>query len=187
MIKTAGIDFLNLPPRDFDNPLGTSTGAADIFASTGGVMEAALRTAAFYLTGKELANVDFRDVRGLRGIKEATFKIGDMEVNVAVASGLANAKVLMDQIRKGESPYTFIEIMGCPGGCINGGGMPQGSNVETVRARMRAIYTIDQTKVYRRSHQNPAIRKLYEEYLGEPGSERAHHLLHTTYMARERS
>lgn len=187
MIKTAGIDFLNLPPRDFDNPLGTSTGAADIFASTGGVMEAALRTAAFYLTGKELANVDFRDVRGLRGIKEATIKIGDMDVNVAVASGLANAKVLMDQIRKGESPYAFIEIMGCPGGCINGGGMPQGSNVETVRARMRAIYTIDQTKVYRRSHQNPAIRKLYEEYLGEPGSERAHHLLHTTYMARERS
>jgi NADP-reducing hydrogenase subunit HndD len=150
-------------------------------------MEAALRTAAFYISGKEIANVDFRDVRGLRGIKDATITIGDMEVKVAVASGLANAKVLMEQIRKGESPYAFIEIMGCPSGCINGGGMPQGSDMEIIRARMRAIYNIDQNKVHRRSHQNPAIRKLYEEYLGEPGGERAHHLLHTTYMPRERS
>jgi len=187
MIRNAGIDFLNLPPREFDAPLGMSTGAADIFGATGGVMEAALRTAAFYLTGKELPNIDFRDVRGLRGLKEATVRIGDKAVRVAVASGLSNAKTLMDEIRKGTSPYTFIEIMGCPNGCVNGGGMPQGSDVETVRARLRALYTIDQNKVYRRSHQNPAIRTLYEEFLGTPGGERAHHLLHTTYMPRERS
>lgn len=187
MIKLAGLDFANLPPRDFDTPLGLSSGAADIFGATGGVMEAAIRTAAFYITGSELSEIDLRDVRGLRGIKDATVKIGDLEVRVAVASGLTNAKVLMDQIAAGESPYTFIEIMGCPGGCINGGGMPQGTDQETVRARMRALYMIDQNKVYRRSHQNPAIRALYENFLGEPGGHRSHEYLHTTYMPRERS
>lgn len=187
MIKLAGLDFPNLPPREFDTPLGLSSGAADIFGATGGVMEAAIRTAAFYITGSELSDIDFRDVRGLRGIKDATVKIGDLEVKVAVASGLNNAKVLMDQIVAGTSPYTFIEIMGCPGGCINGGGMPQGTDQETVRARMRALYMIDQNKIYRRSHQNPAIRALYENFLGEPGGHRSHKYLHTTYMPRERS
>jgi iron-only hydrogenase group A len=187
MIKLAGLDFANLPPREFDTPLGISSGAADIFGATGGVMEAALRTAAFYITGSELSDIDFRDVRGLRGIKDATVKIGDLEVKVAVASGLSNAKVLMDQIAAGKSPYTFIEIMGCPSGCINGGGMPQGTDQETIRARMRALYMIDQNKVYRRSHQNPAIRALYENFLGEPGGHRSHEYLHTTYMPRERS
>lgn len=187
MIKHAGLDFVNLPERDFDTPLGISSGAADIFGATGGVMEAALRTAAYYITGEELESVDLRDVRGLRGIKEATVNLAGTEVKVAVASGLLNAKKLMDQVAEGNSPYAFIEIMGCPSGCINGGGMPQGTDVETVRARARGLYNIDQNKVYRRSHQNPAIRALYEEFLGEPGGHTAHELLHTTYMERERS
>jgi iron-only hydrogenase group A len=187
MIKVAGLDFINLPPREFDMPLGLSSGAADLFGTTGGVMEAALRTAAFYLTGKELPTIDFREVRGLRSIKDATIPIGETEVRVAVASGLSNAKTLMDDIRKGTSPYTFIEIMGCPNGCIGGGGMPQTSDTERVRARARALYTIDQNKVYRRSHQNPMIRKLYEDFLGTPGGQQAHHLLHTAYLPRPRS
>ena len=189
MIKRANINFQALPDEDFDDPLGVSTGAAVIFGATGGVMEAALRTAVETLTGDELPNVEFQEVRGTKGIKEATYNVAGMDVKVAVASGLGNARELLNKVKAGEADYHFIEIMGCPGGCVNGGGQPQvpGNvrNFTDVRAlRAKVLYDNDANKPIRKSHENPAIKKLYEEYLGEPGSHRAHELLHTTYVKR---
>lgn len=189
LIRKVGINFRSLPDEGFDDPLGESTGAGVIFGTTGGVMEAALRTAVEKLTGKELEKPEFTEVRGTDGIKEASYNVAGMDVKVAVASGLANAKIIMDKVRSGEADYHFIEIMCCPGGCVNGGGQPQVHadvrNFEDVKAvRAKALYDNDAAKTIRKSHENPAIRKVYEEYLGEPGSERAHQILHTTYVRR---
>lgn len=189
LIRKVGIDFRSLPEEGFDDPLGESTGAGVIFGATGGVMEAALRTAVETLTGEELENVEFKEVRGTQGIKEATYHVAGMDVNVAVASGLSNAKVIMDKIRAGESNYHFVEIMCCPGGCVNGGGQPQVHadvrNFEDVRAiRAKVLYDNDAAKPIRKSHENASVKRLYDEYLGEPGSEKAHHILHTTYVER---
>ena len=190
MIERAGLKFLQLPDESFDEPLGLSTGAAVIFGATGGVMEAALRTAVETLTGEELPKLDFEEVRGTEGIKEATYNVAGMDVKVAVASGLANAKELLDKVKSGEANYHFIEIMGCPGGCVNGGGQPQQPgyvrNTVDIRAlRAKVLYDADAANTIRKSHENPAIKELYATYLGEPGSEKAHHLLHTTYVKRK--
>ena len=190
MIKQAGIRFTELPDEDFDTPLGLGTGAAVIFGATGGVMEAALRTAVESLTGQELERPDFADVRGTKGIKEATYRVGDMDVNVAVASGLGNARELLNRVKSGEANYHFIEIMGCPGGCVNGGGQPQQPgfvrNTTDIRSlRAKVLYDEDAAMTIRKSHENPAIKELYETYLGEPGGKKAHHLLHTTYVKRK--
>ncbi|MBR0027694.1 MAG: iron hydrogenase small subunit, partial [Clostridia bacterium] len=184
LIKKCGIDFTILPDEGFDDPLGESTGAGVIFGATGGVMEAALRTAVETLTGEELKNLDFKEVRGTEGIKEATYKVGDLDVKVAVASGLNNAKVIMDKIRAGEADYQFVEIMCCEGGCVNGGGQPQvhadvRNFVDVKALRAKALYNNDAAKTLRKSHENPSIKKVYDEYLEKPGSEKAHHILHT--------
>jgi len=189
MINRAGINFLSLPDEEFDAPLGMSTGAAVIFGATGGVMEAALRTAVETLTGEELGSLDFMDVRGVEGIKEATYNVAGMDINVAIASGLANARDLLDKVKSGEKSYHFIEIMGCPGGCVNGGGQPQQPssvrNVSDLRAlRAKALYDIDANMPVRKSHANPSIKQLYDEYLGKPGGHKAHEILHTTYVKR---
>ncbi|MCD8232458.1 MAG: [FeFe] hydrogenase, group A [Clostridiales bacterium] len=189
MIERAGIVFDRLPDEEFDMPLGLGTGAAVIFGATGGVMEAALRTAVEKLTGEELTNLEFTDVRGTEGVKEATYNVAGMDVKVAVASGLKNARTLLKKVESGEADYHFIEIMGCPGGCVNGGGQPQQPgyihNTVDIRAkRAEVLYNIDKNKTIRKSHENPAIIELYDTYLGEPGSHRAHELLHTTYVKR---
>ena len=189
MIKSAGIKFTSLPDEEPDAPLGRGTGAAVIFGTTGGVMEAALRTAAEAITGKELENVEFTEVRGMEGVKEASYKLGDMDVKVAVASGTKNAKILMDKIKDGTADYTFVEIMGCPGGCINGGGQPvQPASVrnfvdyKTLRAN--ALYENDKSRPHRKSHENEDVQEVYREYLGEPNSHKAHEILHTSYVKR---
>ena len=189
LIRKAGIDFRSLPDEGFDDPLGESSGAGVIFGATGGVMEAALRTAVETLTGETLEKVEFMEVRGTEGIKEATYNVAGTDVKVAVASGLSNAKAIMDKVRSGEADYHFIEIMCCPGGCVNGGGQPQVHasirNFTDVKAiRAKALYDNDEAKTIRKSHENPSVKKLYREYLGAPGSEKAHHILHTTYVKR---
>jgi len=190
MIKSYGIDFVNLPDGEFDRPLGISSGAADIFGATGGVMEAALRTAAVKLTGEELGPLQFDDVRGVTGLKEATIHIAGIDVNIAVSNGLTNAKTLLDLVKNSGKQYHLIEIMACPGGCVAGGGQPyppQDMDVLDPRLpvlRAQALYKIDSDKQLRRSHENPAIEHLYQEFLGEPNGEKAHHLLHTHYQAR---
>ena len=188
MINRIGLNFTLLPDEEFDEPLGISSGAGDIFGATGGVMEAALRTAVETLTGEELNSLDFEEVRGVKGIKEAVYEIAGVEIKVAVASGLSNAKQLLTDIRNGKE-YHFIEIMGCPGGCVNGGGQPivpaSVRNFTDIRAlRASALYKQDSAKALRKSHENPGIKKLYESYLKEPGSHKAHELLHTTYVKR---
>ena len=189
LIERLGIDFRALPDEDFDAPLGMSTGAGVIFGATGGVMEAALRTAVETLTGEELKNLDFVDVRGVEGIKEASYEVAGLNVKVAVASGLKNASILLDKVKSGEADYTFIEIMACPGGCVNGGGQIQQPasvrNFIDLRAeRAKVLYNNDANKPIRKSHENPAIKQIYEEYFGKPGSHRAHEVLHTSYVAR---
>ena len=189
MIKRAGIRYQDLPEEDFDHPLGEGTGAAVIFGATGGVMEAALRTAVERLTGETLPRPDFKDVRGVDGIKEATYNVAGMEVKIAVASGLANAAKVLDMVKSGEKNYHFIEIMACPGGCVNGGGQPQVHasvrNFVDIRAeRAKVLYNLDEANVIRKSHENPEIIKLYADFLGKPGSHKAHELLHTTYVKR---
>ena len=190
MIKIAGIDLAQLPDSEFDSPLGLSTGAAVIFGATGGVMEAALRTAYEWVSGETLANVDLKDVRGLTGIKEAEVYLPgkDITLKVAVAHGLSNARKLLDKIDEGEADYHFIEIMACPGGCISGGGQPRPADVNDFdvlrEARIRGIYLADRELPLRKSHENPAVKELYDIYLGEIGGDRAHHLLHTHYTAR---
>lgn len=189
MIRRVGLKFTELPDEKFDEPLGISTGAGVIFGATGGVMEAALRTAVETLTGEELKTLEFTDVRGVEGIKEAVYDVAGMNIKVAVASGLGNAKKLLEKVKAGEADYQFIEIMGCPGGCVNGGGQPQVPgpvrNVTDIRAlRAKALYSQDEAMTLRKSHDNPAVKKLYEEYLGAPGSHKAHEILHTTYVKR---
>ena len=185
MIKEAGVMFSALKDEEYDNPLGESTGAGVIFGASGGVLEAALRTANDILSGKDIKEIDFVAIRGLEGIKEATVQVGGMDLQVAVCSGLGNARKLLTKIRNGEAKYHAIEIMACPGGCINGGGQPfTGSNLKTLEKRKNAIYQVDKNLPIRKSHQNPSIIKLYNDYLGEPGSQLAHKLLHTHYFAR---
>ncbi|MBQ9944118.1 MAG: iron hydrogenase small subunit [Clostridia bacterium] len=191
MIKEAGIDFNMLPDEDFDDLLGESTGAGVIFGATGGVMEAALRTAYNLITGDELDNVDFDAVRGTEGIKEATVKVGDLDVSVAVAHGTGNASKLLDMIKSGEKNYTFIEVMGCPGGCVTGGGQPIVSAQTKLTCdpkveRAKALYGEDAGKAKRKSHENEQVKKLYADYLGTPNSHKAHELLHTHYIKREK-
>lgn len=185
LIKQTNINFMQLEDEDFDAPLGESTGAAVIFGATGGVMEAALRTAYEIHTGKTLDNVNFEGVRGIENLKEATIDVDGFELKVAVAHGLGNARKLMNEIRAGKSKYHAIEIMACPGGCIGGGGQPlHHGDSSLLKARTRALYTEDSEKSLRKSHQNPYIISLYEEFLGKPMSERARHLLHTCYFNR---
>ena len=187
MIKQAGINWDLLPEEEFDLPLGLGSGAGVIFGATGGVMEAALRTAVDTLTGEDLPDVDFVDVRGTQAIKTATYEVAGLTVRVAVASGLANARQLLDMVKAGELEVDFIEIMACPGGCVNGGGQPQVHasvrNFTDIREeRAKVLYNLDDANSVRKSHQNPAIIEIYDTYLGEPGSEKAHHLLHTSYI-----
>lgn len=189
MIRQAGLDFVHLPDEEFDDMLGESTGAAVIFGVTGGVMEAALRTVADVLTGEDMQQLEYTAVRGFDGIKEASVNIAGMDIRVAIVHGTANAARLLDAIRAGERTYHFIEIMGCPGGCITGGGQPIVDArtryfVDAAAARAAATYSEDEAKTIRKSHKNPAIQKLYAEFLGEPNSHRAHELLHTTYTDR---
>jgi NADP-reducing hydrogenase subunit HndD len=191
MIKRAGIMFPQLPDEHFDALLGEGTGAATIFGTTGGVMEAALRTAVESLTGEKSESVDYTEVRGTKGIKEATYHVAGLDINVAVASGLQNASTLLEAVKSGEKQYHFIEIMGCPGGCINGGGQPvQPASVRNIvdlkSARAAALYEADRNSAIRKSHENPLIIRLYEELLKEPGSHTAHELLHTHYKKRAR-
>jgi len=189
MIDSAGIYFRTLPDEEYDNPLGEATGAAVIFGATGGVMEAALRTAAETLTGAPLQSVEFHEVRGTEGIKEAQYDIAGMQVKVAVANGTKYAKVIMDKLRAGEADWHFVEIMGCPGGCVNGGGQPiQHAVVRNFRdlkaERARTLYEADKSLPVRKSHESPAMKMIYGEFLGEPGSHKAHELLHTSYTPR---
>lgn len=186
MLRESGIDFKSLPDEDFDHPLGMSTGAAVIFGATGGVMEAALRTVYEVVTGKELPKIDLEEVRGLEGVKEAVVDLDGTPVKVAVAHGLSNAKKLMDKIKNGTADYQFIEVMCCPGGCIGGGGQPIPTNTETRKARLQAIYDEDKGMKIRKSHENPAVQQLYQEFLGKPLGEKSHHLLHTHYTKRKK-
>lgn len=192
MIKRAGIKFASLPDEDFDDPLGFDTGAAVIFGATGGVMEAALRTANDVLTGKDNESVDFTEVRGTEGLKEATYNIAGMEIKVAVASGAANAKLVMDKIASGEADWTFVEIMGCPGGCVNGGGQPIQpqyirDTVDLKAVRAKVLYDQDETSTVRKSHKNPVVKEVYDNYFhGGYGCHEAHRVLHTSYVARKK-
>ncbi len=190
MIKQAGIVFTELPDEEFDPALGIASGAGHIFGATGGVMEAALRTVAEVVTGKPLPSVDFTAVRGVEGIKEAEYDLAGTKVRVAVTSGLENASKLLDMIKSGEKDYTFVEIMACPGGCVNGGGQPHQPgyvrNFVDLRAvRAKALYSEDKNMDLRKSHDNPMVKELYDSYLEKPGSHKAHHLLHTTYVRRK--
>jgi len=183
MFMQAGIKLMDLSAEDYDSPFGESSGAAELFGSSGGVMEAALRTAYEIITGHELENLDFHEVRGLKGIKEACVKIGTQEVKVAVAHGLGNARILMERIKKGEK-FDFVEFMACPGGCIGGGGQPIPTNEEVIVERMTVVYDIDTLAKHRKSHENESVKRLYKEFFGEPLSERSHELLHTSYTVR---
>ncbi len=191
MIESAGIFFKHLPDEEFDNPFGESTGAATIFGATGGVMEAALRTAVKMITGEEAPSPDFEAVRGMENIKEADYKVGDLDVKVAVASGTKNAKEIMEKIKKGDSNYLFVEIMGCPGGCINGGGQPiqhavVHNFIDLKARRAQVLYDADKANKKRMSHENSAIKELYDTYLEKPGSHKAHEILHTSYTPRKK-
>ena len=191
MIKKAGLQFTNLPDEQYDPAMGDFTGAAVIFGATGGVMEAALRTVVDVLTGEDLKEIDYTDVRGTEGIKYAAYEVAGMPVKVAVASGLENASKILDDIRAGKADYQFVEIMCCPGGCVNGGGQPiQPASVRNfvdIKAeRAKVLYNEDAGLPKRKSHESPLIKKVYEEYLGEPGGHKAHELLHTTYVERKK-
>lgn len=186
MIKEAGMDLTNMEEEEFDNPLGESTGAGVIFGNSGGVMEAALRTAYETLTGEELGKLEFNDVRGLEGVKETTVKLNNINLNLAVVSSLGNAKKVMDDIKEGKCKYDFIEIMACPGGCIDGGGQPFiRANRDVLEKRMEALYEADINMPLRKSHDNPMIKQIYNEFLEHPNSHIAHALLHTEYKNRE--
>lgn len=191
MIKQAKIDFVNLEDAKFDDPMGEATGAAAIFGVTGGVMEAALRSVSEIVTGKPLDKISFEQVRGESGIKRAEIEIGDKKVKVAVAHGLANAQTIMEEIKSGKADYQFVEIMACPGGCITGGGQPIKNakiqeEVDIHKKRAEAIYSIDEKSVIRKSHENPVLKQIYKEFLGEPNGELAHKLLHTHYSKKEK-
>ncbi|NLY10755.1 MAG: 4Fe-4S binding protein [Firmicutes bacterium] len=185
MCKAAGIDWDNLPEEEFDTPLGISTGAGVIFGTTGGVMEAALRTAYELVTKEELDSLEFTAVRGLEGVKEAEIEMNSVKLKVAVVHSLKNAKIVMDKVKEGTADYAFIEVMACPGGCIGGGGQPIPTDLNVRMKRVAGIYQADEQLPIRKSHENPAIQALYEEYLGEPLSEKSHQLLHTEYVERD--
>lgn len=184
MIRTAGIDFEDLENQEFDAPFGLGSGAGQIFGSTGGVMEAALRTVYEVLTGEKLEKLDFMEIRGLSGVREASLLINGQEIRVAIVHGLKNIEGILEQIKNGISPYHFIEVMACEGGCIGGGGNAP-KTMKIVRARQKSIYEEEKKLPIRKSHENPYIKQIYEEYLGEPLSEKSHHLLHTTYHSRK--
>ena len=191
MIKQANIDFNMLEDNVFDSPMGEATGAGAIFGTTGGVMEAALRAAYEMITGEELKNVEFEAVRGEKGIKKAEIEIGNEKIKVAVAHGLGNAKKVMEDIKDGKADYQFVEVMACPGGCIMGGGQPIKSSkirssVDVRRKRADAMYSIDERSTYRKSQDNPVLKNIYKEYIGNPGEEKAHKLLHTHYEKKEK-
>jgi len=198
MVKTSGVDLWTLqgvelasfPQEQFDDPLGTSSGAGDIFGTTGGVMEATLRTAFAKLTGRTAEKLEFTEVRAVEGLREATIEIDGRQINVGVANGLVNAAQLLDKVIRGEKQFHIIEVMACPGGCIGGGGQPypprgmKTLDPRLLELRARALYSIDKSKELRQSHENPAIKKLYAEFLGDVGGAKAHELLHTHYAAR---
>ena len=191
MIKQANIEFEKLEDSQFDNPMGEATGAAAIFGTTGGVMEAALRTAQDILTGEQLEKIDFEQVRGGEGIKRATVEIAGKDLKVVAASGLANARKILDEIKEGKADYQFVEIMACPGGCVMGGGQPIKSSkirseIDVRKLRADALYSIDEKSTIRKSNENPVLKKIYDEFLGEPGGNLAHKLLHTKYQKREK-
>ena len=186
-IKQANIDFNSLPDEDFDNPLGESTGAGVIFGTTGGVIEAAVRTAYEVHTKKTLEKVDFNELRGMEGIREATIDFDGLPIKIGIAHGLGNARKLLEDIRSGKSDFHAIEIMACPGGCIGGGGQPlHHGDSSIIKARQIALYQEDKNKKLRKSHENPYIIQLYKEFLGEPMSEKAHQLLHTHYFDKKK-
>jgi iron only hydrogenase large subunit-like protein len=190
MIECYGMSFTHLDEGEFDAPLGIATGAGDIFGSTGGVMEATLRTASEFVTGKPAERLEFAEVRAVEGMREALIELGGKVLRIGVANGLTNAKHLLDMVVSGEKEFHVIEVMACPGGCIGGGGQPyppKGVNAldpELLRQRAAALYAIDGAKKLRRSHQNPALKELYEKFLGKPGDEKAHELLHTSYSTK---
>lgn len=191
MIKQAHIDFVNIEDSNFDDPMGEATGAAAIFGTTGGVMEAALRTVQEKVTGNHFERLEYEAVRGAEGIKRASLDMNGTKVNVVVASGLKNAQIIMDEIQSGKADYQFVEIMACPGGCVMGGGQPirtskERASIDIRAKRANALYTIDEKSTIRKSHENPVLKKVYEEYLGEPGGHKAHELLHTSYVEREK-
>ena len=191
MIKQAHINFVDLEDSKFDNPMGEATGAAAIFGVTGGVMEAALRTVQEKVTGNAFEKLEYESVRGMDGIKRAEVDMNGTKVKVVVASGLKNAQIIMEEIKSGKADYQFVEIMACPGGCIMGGGQPirtskERSTIDIRGKRAAALYSIDEKSIIRKSHENPILKKIYEEYLGEPGGHKAHELLHTTYVKREK-
>lgn len=187
MIKEAGIDLVNTERSDFDNPLGESTGGGTIFGASGGVIEATIRTAYDTLTGESLDKVEYEELRGLRGVKKAVVNINGKEIHIGVVNGLGNTRKILEKIRSGEEKLDAIEVMACPGGCVGGGGQPYHKGDLTIlKKRAEGLYSIDKEKTYRKSYENPSIKKLYEEYLGEPGSGRAHELLHTSYKERPR-
>ncbi len=185
MIKTAGIDFQKLPDEPFDDPMAEATGAAVIFGASGGVLEAAVRTAHFFLTGKDMENIDFMPVRGMAGVKEAEVNINNIKLKVAAVSGLKNIDQFLAKVREGNSPYHLIEVMACPNGCVNGGGQPLPSDPLKIQRRIEALYAIDRSLPKRSSHHNEAVQWLYQQFLGEPNGHKAHELLHTHYVARE--
>lgn len=191
MIKQANIDFNELEENNFDDPMGEATGAGAIFGTTGGVMEAAVRTAVDTLENRNVEKIEYKEVRGEKGIKEATLNIAGMEVKIAVVSGLANARKIMEQIKEGKSPYHFVEIMACPGGCVMGGGQPikdakTRASVDVRKLRAESLYTIDEKSVVRKSHESPVMKQLYDEFLEKPGSHVAHKYLHTKYYAKKK-
>ena len=184
MLKQCGIDLVALDEGAPDSILGEYSGAGTIFGATGGVMEAALRTAYRLIAGKELEKIEIKPVRGLEGIKDAAIRVGDLEVEVAVAHGLGNARKLLEAVKAGKSPYHFIEVMACPGGCVGGGGQPIGFDLSVRETRGKGLYAEDKALTYRKSHENPAIQKIYSDYLVQPLGEKSHHLLHTGYTRR---
>jgi len=187
MLKEASVDFAHLDEEEFDSILGESTGASVIFGTTGGVIEAAIRTAYEWITGETLEKVDFEQLRGFDGIREATVPVGDLTLRIGIAHGLGNARKLLEDIQSGRSKYDAIEIMACPGGCVGGGGQPyHHGDSEIIKKRQAAIYREDKNKTLRKSHENPYIKKIYNDYLGKPNSHKAHELLHTHYVAKDK-
>jgi len=185
ILRMRGLNLAAMAPDHADTPFGERSGAGKIFGASGGVMEAAVRTAHKMITGEELGKLDLKQLRGMEGVKEATVAIGDLEVRVAVANGLGNARKLLEEIKAGRKDVHFVEVMTCRGGCIGGGGQPLNADLSAVRSRMKALYTIDRDEKLRTSHENKGVQRLYDEYLGKPLGERSHHLLHTTYTPRE--
>ena len=185
LLRIRGIDLMGLEPEGADTPFGERSGAGKIFGASGGVMEAAVRTAHYLRTGTELGDFKIQPLRGMEGVKELRARIGDLEVGAAVVSGLGHARKLLEEVQAGRRDLHFIEVMSCPGGCINGGGQPLGTDMRAVAARMKALYRIDAAEALRTSHSNPWVKRLYDEFLGAPLSERSHHLLHTHYQRRE--